>query len=575
MNLPKKAIVLAAGFGTRLRPMTLRRPKPLLPVQGVPMLERILAMLEDWGVEEIAVNAHWLAPQIEDYAARRKGKARLVVSVEPEILGTGGALRPLAGFIGADPFWLVNGDIVLEDADPVQIANAFRESGGFAGCLLSETYGPRTVEADPEGRVCNWKSDEAGYPGTYTYCGCAVLSPEVAKYLPDEKCCSIVQAYEKAMMTDARFVVGSIQPDAVWSDAGTLDAYREVNDEPQDISLFGHEGLNSVVPDIGWKLGETGAEFLCTRGSDRSFWRLWNNGRRAIAIDYDSASRPENARYGACAKILESAGVPVPGILADRPGILVMEDLGDDSLEKRAKAKGVDMVKLYTPVVEALARMHEKGADAAGDSELEASFGPDLFKWERDLFEEHCVKGRFGFDGLPDDVREELEGVAMELSRKRPVLVHRDFQSSNVLYRGDKPVFIDFQGMRLGPAAYDLASLLYDPYVDLSDKDRKALASVYAAAAGEPLEELQLAAVQRLVQALGAFGRLASVGKPEFARHTLRALGNLLSAADDADLDAVGGFAEELISRETTIQDPCSAWTHHHHDHDDDHDGER
>ena len=52
MDIPKKAIVLAAGYGTRLRPMTLRRPKPLLPVQGVPMLERILAMLEDWGVED-------------------------------------------------------------------------------------------------------------------------------------------------------------------------------------------------------------------------------------------------------------------------------------------------------------------------------------------------------------------------------------------------------------------------------------------------------------------------------------------------------------------------------------------
>jgi hypothetical protein len=122
--------------------------------------------------------------------------------------------------------------------------------------------------------------------------------------------------------------------------------------------------------------------------------------------------------------------------------------------------------------------------------------------------------------------------------------------------------------MRLGPAAYDLASLLYDPYVDLSDDDRKSLASAYAAASGEALPELHLAAVQRLVQALGAFGRLASVGKPEFARHTLRALGNLLSAADDADLDAVGAFAEELISRETAIQDPCSVWMHHHHGHD-------
>ena len=71
----KKAVVLAAGFGTRLRPLTLVRPKPLLPVWGVPMLERVLRMLESWGVEEIAVNAHWQAPQVRQFVASRKGRA--------------------------------------------------------------------------------------------------------------------------------------------------------------------------------------------------------------------------------------------------------------------------------------------------------------------------------------------------------------------------------------------------------------------------------------------------------------------------------------------------------------------
>ena len=85
----KKAIVLAAGLGTRLRPLTYVRPKPLLPVWGVPMVERIARMLESWGVTEIAVNAHWLAPQVARWAAERKGKAKIVVSHEEEILGTG------------------------------------------------------------------------------------------------------------------------------------------------------------------------------------------------------------------------------------------------------------------------------------------------------------------------------------------------------------------------------------------------------------------------------------------------------------------------------------------------------
>jgi len=193
----KKAVVLAAGFGTRLRPLTLVRPKPLLPVWGVPMLERILRMLESWGVEEIAVNAHWQAPQVRQFVWNRKGCAKVTVAEEPEILGTGGVLNPLRYFLGDGPFWLVNGDVVAEGLDPQPIADAFARSGGFAACWLSDTQGPRTVEADPEGRICNWKSDVPGDAGTYTYCGCAFLSPQVLGYVAPSGFSTIVQAYEK------------------------------------------------------------------------------------------------------------------------------------------------------------------------------------------------------------------------------------------------------------------------------------------------------------------------------------------------------------------------------------------
>ena len=208
--------------------------------------------------------------------------------------------------------------------------------------------------------------------------------------------------------------------------------------------------------------------------------------------------------------------------------------------------------------------MHEQGTERALDVPLEPSFGPDLYAWERDLFENFCVKERYGYEKLPDDVRADLEAVAEELARQRPVLVHRDFQSSNVLYRPDGSfAFIDFQGMRLGAAAYDLASLLYDPYVPLDEKARTALARLY------PVDRLAYGAVQRLVQALGAFGRLASVGQPQFERHIPRALGNLLAAADEADLDALGGFVEDLIAKEEIR---LGHFHHHHHDEDEEDD---
>ncbi|MCX7591826.1 MAG: phosphotransferase, partial [Kiritimatiellae bacterium] len=95
--------------------------------------------------------------------------------------------------------------------------------------------------------------------------------------------------------------------------------------------------------------------------------------------------------------------------------------------------------------------------------------------------------------------------------RDHRVLVHRDFQSSNVLLKRHKPVLIDFQGMRFGPAAYDLASLLCDPYVCLPEKFQHEMLRYYAELTGRSFESLWriywYAAVQRLVQALGAFAR--------------------------------------------------------------------
>ena len=105
-----KAIVLAAGLGTRLRPLTAAVPKPLLPVWGESMLSRIVQMLRGWGVEDIVVNAHYLSDQIKAWCDENGCK----VSIEEEILGTGGVLNPLKEWIGEDDFYLVNGDIVVE-----------------------------------------------------------------------------------------------------------------------------------------------------------------------------------------------------------------------------------------------------------------------------------------------------------------------------------------------------------------------------------------------------------------------------------------------------------------------------
>ncbi len=528
----KKAIVLAAGLGTRLRPLTTVCPKPLMPVWGEPMLARVVALLRSWGVEDIAVNCHYLHDQVEAWCAANGCRA----VYEPEILGTGGVLNPLRDWIGDDDFYLVNGDIVVEGVDECPFGFSGSSDDVIGECLVTEE-GPRTIEVESESSfVTCWKSLDAGWSGTFTYCGMALLKAKILDYVEPSGFSSIVQAYERAMM-DGRFMKARLVGDMLWTDAGTIDSYVALNTAGEDNAFDALPQIAAAAKASG--LEDAGVRFLFARGSDRCFFAL---GPGAIAIVYDDAKRGENARYASHARWLRERGVGVPVVLADLPDkkTLVLECVGSE------RKMNLDD---YTKVVESLAAFNALDAFAI---ELEPKFDGSLWKWERDLFAEHCLRNRFGVE-MSAEVLAEFEKVESLLSAEPMELVHRDFQSTNVLWKGDTLSFIDFQGMRLGPAIYDLASLLYDPYVKLSDKERGLLAAYYAKLRGrdDVAAKLPYAAVQRLAQALGAYGRLASVGQTKFTKYVLPALENLLSAADDANLDAIGALAEDLIARES------------------------
>ena len=656
MGTVKKAIVLAAGLGTRLRPLTCTTPKPLMPVWGEPMLARIVALLRSWGVDDIVVNCHYLHEQVEAWCAANGCRA----SYEPEILGTGGVLNPLRDWIGTDDFFLVNGDIVVEGVPDLNKVVASLTSGRetaspLIACALVTEEGPRTIEVEPEsGFVTNWKSDDAGYDGTFTYCGFACLKAAILDYVAPTGFSSIVQAYEKAMM-DGKFVKAVRPKDLLWTDAGTIQSYIDLNRDGEDnafadipqlkaalesigsvgsigsigsvgsvgsigsvgavgvvgsvgvggavgsggsigsegsagsvgaIGSVGSVGVVGVVGSVGvggavgpgGSIGSEGSvgaigsasgadsgstlrdsiQFLGARGSDRMFFRI----ERGIIILYDDAKRGENAKYAGHAKWLKARGVPVPEVLADLPEQKTTVMAWGGSERKMS-------LEEYVKVVEALERFNRLGDAAVADGlRLEPPFDAALYRWERDLFSEYCLGASFHLE-MSDAVRTELENVAALLEREPKALVHRDFQSTNVLWKNGELTFIDFQGMRLGPAAYDLASLVYDPYVTFTEGERRALVALYAKTAGRPeLEKvLPYAAVQRLVQCLGAYGRLASVGQPQFGKYVLPALVNLLDAADRAGLDAVGALAEDLIARRNDELRIANDECHHEHCH--------
>jgi MurNAc alpha-1-phosphate uridylyltransferase len=122
---PTRAIVLAAGFGSRLRPLTYECPKPLVPFWGRPVLSRTLAMLADWGVRDVLVNLHHGADALLRHLREPVHPVRINISFEPEILGTGGAIARAAWFFERAPLWVVNADIVA-DLDPTPLLEAYR-----------------------------------------------------------------------------------------------------------------------------------------------------------------------------------------------------------------------------------------------------------------------------------------------------------------------------------------------------------------------------------------------------------------------------------------------------------------
>ncbi|MFZ4717315.1 MAG: phosphotransferase, partial [Chthoniobacterales bacterium] len=165
-----------------------------------------------------------------------------------------------------------------------------------------------------------------------------------------------------------------------------------------------------------------------------------------------------------------------------------------------------------------------------------------LYRWEQEYFVSHCLGDLFDTsrekrEALLDSPR--MKRLAQGLASRPRQLVHRDFQSQNILIRGGDAAFIDFQGMRPGLAQYDLASLLCDPYVEIAAGERDHLLDYYKRilsgsgidVCGEFDRVFWQCAAQRLMQALGAYGFLSiHRGKPAFRAHVAPALIRLREA---------------------------------------------
>jgi aminoglycoside/choline kinase family phosphotransferase len=279
-------------------------------------------------------------------------------------------------------------------------------------------------------------------------------------------------------------------------------------------------------------------------GSDRAFYRCTMGELKVILMQY-GLERAENALYADIGRFLKDIGIRVPDIIAhdsDRH-LILMEYLGEKDLWSARNEPWMTRNALYRDTLSMAAKLHTFPLKnfPNGIGRLQPVFGPELYLCERCYFREQFVRGVCGLSmevTYAVALEEELDALARRLIGTGLCLVHRDLQSQNVMVCDEKTFWIDFQGMRLGSLFYDLASLLYDPYVSFAEEERLELLRYYASLVPLGLEwtniELRFreAAVQRLMQALGAYGFLGmKKGKTSFLSHIPRGMDHLTQAA--------------------------------------------
>ena len=294
-------------------------------------------------------------------------------------------------------------------------------------------------------------------------------------------------------------------------------------------------------------------------GSDRRFYRVRCSSEQSLILVKYNLEREENRHYVAIAQFLEAHGIGAPRIYYhdDKEGLIWLEDLGENDLFSYRGEPWLVRRTLYESALDEIAKLHRLPESACIEmrQHLPAEFNAALYLWEQNYFFENCL-GRY-FNVEKDKVREiavlpGLNKIAEELAARPRVLVHRDFQSQNILVRNGHANLIDFQGMRPGLAEYDLASLLYDPYVDFSDAERQELVEHYLGptVSAQFLARLRLCAMQRLMQALGAYGFLGLVkGHKQFLQYIPTAVGSLGKIIATIDnLEPLEDLLAEIIS---------------------------
>ena len=267
-------------------------------------------------------------------------------------------------------------------------------------------------------------------------------------------------------------------------------------------------------------------ESIAGAGSGRRYYRI-SSGERTSVLQVSAELNEDFKKFVENSQVFKGAGLPVPKLYCvDEEKVQILqEDLGsrrllDDVSPDRPQSGSVRI--LYPEVIEALIRW-QNASQSLFSTHTDIwlrRFDFAALKWETDYFTENYLKGHCGITEIPDYVRNFYSLLAVSVDAQTKVLMHRDFQSQNIMVKDSSEVaFVDYQGARRGSMFYDIASLLWDPYVSLPLDLVKDFfeywrfqykgAKIYTRE--DAWESFVHASLQRLMQAMGAFCFLSKV----------------------------------------------------------------
>lgn len=279
-------------------------------------------------------------------------------------------------------------------------------------------------------------------------------------------------------------------------------------------------------------------EQLTGDASTRQYFRVHIAERSLIAALYQESFDENEQPFCLTTALYAQAGLPVPTIVAvdGELGVVLQNDLGDERLQDWLTGRTQqEVTQAYLEAIDLMIAIQEATALAA--ERIKLAFDYEKLHWELDFFYKHFF-GSLLKRALPEKTQQKLyqefHEIALELSTRPRVLCHRDYHSRNLMVYQGKQYIIDHQDSRLGPRTYDLASLLRDPYVELSQNQVSTLYDYYVQTSKneELCEEFELMTVQRVVKAIGTYSYQAGVlANNTYLPYIPRAARSVLEAA--------------------------------------------